>query len=474
MAPVAPPITSAQFPVRQPQVTQNLLAGFGMVNTMQQQRQKQQQYEAALAMEEAALAKEQTRYDTEQGRKDKAETMADEKWDKDEYEANTKLSTDIFEEAVKKWPLQDPEAAGAAIRGDLPAIEDAYVKIWGGKENIPPDIQANLDKMWGIAGGRPEAAAPPPMPTPGGAAVTQPPQNMLAPPGAGAGAPPPGGNMLAQAPQQAPPPQQPSPLEGALPGLQQFQGTLLKRPAGSLSTIGKLIRDRDALPEGHPDRETYEKQIANLINKDKSPRKVGTRNTIQRGDQTVTQEWDGKKWVDVPGASGPKFKPSDADAVGADEKFNATQMQRMRTSVAKMWGFSEFSKMDEETAAKASATVRKARKYMERDGMDMDEAMGKAYTEIRVKYAATEVPEAKNSKSVRKRAATKIKELIEMGMPPEMVRGVLVGKGWEEEDIVEIMEGVGPTEVPVAPPEAPGGGDVSQMSDEQIMKELGL
>jgi len=46
------------------------------------------------------------------------------------------------------------------------------------------------------------------------------------------------------------------------------------------------------------------------------------------------------------------------------------------------------------------------------------------------------------------------------------VRGVLVGKGWEEEDIVEIMEAAAVSES--------AGEEAADMTEEDILKALGL
>lgn len=161
------------------------------------------------------------------------------------------------------------------------------------------------------------------------------------------------------------------------------------------------------------------------------------------------------------------------DKVGDDVKFNATQMQRMRQDVKTKWGWSDAYGLDEEKSAKANETQVKARKYMEEEDMNMDEAIDRAYTDVRVKHAVKELPKGVSAKKEwgldgnddeRASTVTKIKELMEMGMPEEQVKGVLQGKGWEEEDIVKIMEAL------KISPEKP----VSEMDDEDVMKKLGL
>jgi len=157
-----------------------------------------------------------------------------------------------------------------------------------------------------------------------------------------------------------------------------------------------------------------------------------------------------------------------AGKVSDDEKFEATQQQRMRNVVAKAWGYSEFSSLDEETANKVLEASEKAAEYMEGD-LTLDKAALKAYKETRLKYAVKDLPQAQGGWGATKNAAVKLKELLDMGLPREEARGVLRGKGWEEEDIQEIMESLGTN------PTAPSGNqDVSQMTDEQIMQQLGF
>lgn len=118
-----------------------------------------------------------------------------------------------------------------------------------------------------------------------------------------------------------------------------------------------------------------------------------------------------------------------------------TQKQRLRSQVAKLWGYNEFAKLDEATSKKIEQSTSKAQKYFD-EGMPMDDAIAKANDEIRLKYGAKEMlPKAnKGVFNNKKETGNRIKGLISLGTSEQDIFDALKENGWEEAEASELIK----------------------------------
>lgn len=273
--------------------------------------------------------------------------------------------------------------------------------------------------------------------------------------------------------------------EEAAPALQQLVAGVksLRNPDGSLNAEAikhsRVIMEAYQRGLGIPERgrkkwvpgtkeEALELEAAG---KGPKARQAGATRQVQRGSENVTEEWDGAEWAEI--GRGPKFKEEAAGNVSEAKRLDETLLDRMRRDVAKKWGWSDTLGLDEEKSDKANKTQVRARRYMEEDGLNMDKAIDKAYTEVRIFYAAKDIKErAKGKKAEIESAAAKAKELVAMGLQGAELRGVLKAKGWDDKEIGVILEkagvrGAAASQQELVPGEAAG------MTDAEIDKIMG-
>lgn len=272
--------------------------------------------------------------------------------------------------------------------------------------------------------------------------------------------------------------------EEAAPALQQLVTGVksLRNPDGSLNPEAikhsRVIMDAYQKGLGIPERgrkkwvpETKEESLELAAAGKGRARQAGSTRSVQRGSENVTEEWDGAQWTEV--GRGPKFKAEAAGNVSEADRLDETLLDRMRRDVAKKWGWSDTLGLDEAKSDKANKTQVRARRYMEEDGLNMDKAIDKAYTEVRIFYAAKDIKErAKGKKAEIESAASTAKELVAMGLPAAELRGVLKAKGWEDKEIGVILENAG-VRGAAASQEELVPGEAAGMTDAEIDKIMG-
>jgi len=173
------------------------------------------------------------------------------------------------------------------------------------------------------------------------------------------------------------------------------------------------------------------------------PRQKGETRTNQKGTQKVTEEWTGTEWKEI--GRGPQFKPESQSRTQAQSD---SQRQRLRSRIAKLWGYSEFSKLDETTAQKVEESTVLARQIYNSDpDQNMDRAIQVANREVRLKYLLMDLPQAKKGITKEggnfKSTVTKVKGLASAGMAAKDIKKALLYKGWDEERANLILEKAG-------------------------------
>ena len=142
--PLQPPVSYRDFPdFRRGQTGGGSANLLNMLTNLKQKKIADARYEEEQRKEAERQKIEDDRYDTKEARED-------EKWEATKEADNYKQTKETFEEYLPKWRLDDPEAATEDIARDIDALSSRLHGIWG--DELPKDVQNNLDKIGGIAG----------------------------------------------------------------------------------------------------------------------------------------------------------------------------------------------------------------------------------------------------------------------------------------------------------------------------------
>ncbi len=143
-------------------------------------------------------------------------------------------------------------------------------------------------------------------------------------------------------------------------------------------------------------------------------------------------------------------KPPRATRTQAQED---SQFQRLRNAMARAYGWSEFSELDEATAKKVLESTTKARSYYS-GGMNLDESVKKGYDEIQERYRLeTAFPRANTGTwNNKKETKVTVKQLRNSGTSIEKIEELLADAGWNKSDINSIITEAGFTPTSVLNP----------------------
>ena len=103
-------------------------------------------------------------------------------------------------------------------------------------------------------------------------------------------------------------------------------------------------------------------------------------------------------------------------------------------------GYSEFSKLDQDTAKKVETATVRARELFD-SGINMDESISQANDETRLQYALDEIPKAnKGVLNNKDSTASKIKPLKKFGLMAQQIKKVLTDRGWSQAEASDILK----------------------------------
>lgn len=150
-----------------------------------------------------------------------------------------------------------------------------------------------------------------------------------------------------------------------------------------------------------------------------------------------------------------------ANAQGLTAAQVNTERQRMRSQISRLWGYNEFSKLDDDAAQNIEDATLRASRYFEDDGLDFDAAVSRANREIRVEGALKAMPSANPGSfgGNKRQTMEHLQKLMGLGVPKEQVESILTQKGWKGPDVRDIMDRLSLYPNPAEPkPAAAGGG----------------
>ena len=132
-----------------------------------------------------------------------------------------------------------------------------------------------------------------------------------------------------------------------------------------------------------------------------------------------------------------------------------TERQRMRSQISRLWGYNEFSKLDDDAAQNIEEATLRASRYWE-DGEEFDAAISRANQEVRMKKAFKAFPQAIPGVMGNKRQTqNKVQDLMNAGIGREQAEAILKQKGWSDSDAKDILDRAG---LYVKPEQAPAAG----------------